>query len=263
MESSYILVVDGDPEARSEIAQLFTERGYVTKATGSASEAVAFLEQTPFRCAIVDVELTDVPGLDAIALLRRTDPALRFVVTAGKNTKELETEVRRHDVVYYYVKSFDREELLQAVARAIGGGPHLRTAGILVVDEDRAYQFAIRGILASAGYEVTSAYTRQEGLAALTRTAPDLVILDITMARNTDGLQFLRDMNARAPGEMPPVLSVSVGAKPTDELSAPTTEHGWFPVDDFLSKPVDPRELLSHVEALLGGCRPPRPREAS
>ena len=127
---------------------------------------------------------------------------------------------------------------------------------ILVVDDDPDYQAAVRQVLEHAGYEVLSAMTKEEGLLSLEENVPDLVILDIMMARPTDGFSFLYEMESRVRGERPPVLSISVIPTETGMDFCPDLDGDVFPADDFLCKPVEPSELRERVEALLAGRRP-------
>ena len=129
-------------------------------------------------------------------------------------------------------------------------------ARILVVDDDRDYQAAMRQVLEGAGYEVVSAFTKEDGLATLRDAGPDLVILDIMMTRATDGFHFLYEMKADQAHEFPPVLSISVISEESGFAFSPTTDGDYFPADDFMTKPVDWPELLRRVESLLAGRRP-------
>jgi len=256
MEAHAVLIVDADAEARSGVARFLTEHGYASCAVASAARAEQLLTEQTFDCAVVDVVLQDTPGLEAIERFRLVQPSLSVIVTAAENTMELEARIRAQSVVYYYVKSFERDELLQAVARAVGGRYMQKKAKILVVDDDRDYQAAVRQLLESAEYEVVSAYTKEDGLKALAEAEPDLIILDIMMTGMSDGFQFLYEMKAHPEQKAPPVLSVSCISGKTGYKFSPTTDEDYFPADDFLAKPVRPQELLSHVEALLGGYRP-------
>lgn len=256
MDGRRVLIVDGDREAGLREAEFLARRGCIPQAVGSAAEALACLARHRFDCAVVDVELEDVSGLRAIPMLQRLAPALPVVVTATTNTRELEAEVRRHEVVYYYLKTFDRAELCQAVESAAGGGHMSERPTILVVDDDRDYQAAMRQLLEAADYEVVSAHTKDEGLAALKQADPALIILDIMMTKATDGFHFLYEMKSEAGGELPPVLSVSCVSEKTGYQFSPTTDEDYFPVEDFLEKPVDPSELLKHLERLLAQHRP-------
>ncbi|MHC4713368.1 MAG: response regulator transcription factor [Planctomycetota bacterium] len=124
---------------------------------------------------------------------------------------------------------------------------------ILVVDDDPDYQAAVKQILSGAGYEVIQAQTKEAGLEALRNAGPDLVILDIMMTRTTDGFHFLYEMKADGEQKKPPILSVSCISKATGFEFSPSDEGDYFPVQDYLVKPVAPDELLAHVEALLEG----------
>jgi len=261
VDPTRILIMDWDPGFRQELAEALTARGYRPAAFGAAVQGVASAEKTDYGCAVVGLVLNDMSGFEAIPLLRETDPGLPIIAVADENTRELEAKVRRQDVVYYYVKTFDRPELLEAVDRAAGRCGPSGKRKILVVDDDADYQAAVKQILESAGYEVLAAYGKDEGLAALNEHSPDLIILDIMMTKSTDGFFFLYEMKAKAEGKKPPVLSVSVISRETGMKFSPTEDGDYFPADDFLSKPVDPAELLEHVEALLAGRRTQRPNE--
>ena len=254
MAGTSILVVDGDEGERTTTKRALEARGFTVHASDTAAEAQQLLKSRRVACVVLDAELPDARGLAAVDRLRSIVPGLPVIVTARRNTRELEARVRRCDVVYYHVKSFGPDELVQAVERATGGRD--MKAKILVVDDEQDYQAAMRHILEGAGYEVVSSLTKEDGLARLRGEAPDLVILDIMMTKTTDGFHFLYEMKADGERDGPPVLSISVISEETGFQFSPTTDGDFFPADDFLTKPVDPAELLSHVEDLLAGKRP-------
>ena len=55
---------------------------------------------------------------------------------------------------------------------------------ILIVDDERAIQKALRGVLEDEGYRVTAVGTGAEALKAVADEMPDLVFLDIFMSRH-------------------------------------------------------------------------------
>ena len=257
MQSHRILVLDGDAQARALTERLLAEQGYKTAACGSAVAAEALASRGRFACALVDVQLQDGSGLDALEKLRGLDPGLRVVMTAARSVRDSEARARRLGVLYYHVKGFGYEELLQAVARAVGGRPVKQKARILVVDDDADYQAAVRQTLEGAGFEVVSAFCKDDGLKALAERPTDLIILDIMMDGVTDGFHFLYAMQSQDAATRPPVLSITCVSEKTGYPFSPTTDEDYFPADDYLPKPVKPAELLEHVDALLAKGRPP------
>jgi len=249
-----LLLVDGDPEARAAGERLFAQRGFEVESTGSAEEAARLLRSRRYTCAVVDVCLEDCEGLEAVESLREICPGLPVVVTAAENSRELEARVRRKQVAYYHVKEFDPEELAEAVEEVAGrarmGGKRRK---ILIVDDDRDYQAAMAAMLESSGYEVVQAYTKDKGLEAAESENPDLIILDIMMTGTTDGFHFVYELQSALGKERPPVLSISVISEKTGLSFSPTEDGDYFPVDDFMSKPVDRDELVGRVEKLLAG----------
>ena len=117
------------------------------------------------------------------------------------------------------------------------GMPH-----VLVVDDDPGVRYVTSFILDRAGYEVSAAAGVQEGLDAMSRRSPDVVVTDFTMPDGTghDILEGARKLPTR-----PPVIVVSGtahGSLMTELLSAGASE--------VLAKPFSPRDLLGAVQAL-------------
>ena len=122
-------------------------------------------------------------------------------------------------------------------------------AKVLVVDDDPDFVKVTSKVLKSVGHEVDSATNGEKALQAMRQNRPDLVLLDIMMAYILDGLDVSREM-AQDPAlkDIPVIMVTSLtGVKGSDMF--PTDE--YVPVDEWLSKPVDPVTLLSRVDAAL------------
>ena len=114
-----ILAVEPDREIAREYKNIFRKEGYDLEVVSSVTEAVKELRNLKFDCLIVDVDLPDMAGYDAVSLLKIIEQKINIIITAAKNTKELEARIRKEDIFYYYIKSFDREELKLAVRNAL------------------------------------------------------------------------------------------------------------------------------------------------
>ena len=124
---------------------------------------------------------------------------------------------------------------------------------ILIVDDDDRIRSLLKEYLAGQGYRVTGAPDAAAAGRLLERFSFDLLILDVMMPGES-GVEFARRLRAR--GAPPPILMLSARAMAGDRIAG--LEAG---VDDYLSKPFEPQELLLRIEAILrrASAAPPRP----
>lgn len=104
-------------------------------------------------------------------------------------------------------------------------------------------------ILAADGYEVTGAAGGGEALAAIERSTPDLVVLDVAMP-DLDGLSVCRRLRAKGLGL--PILLLTARDAVADRVRG--LDAG---ADDYLVKPFAAEELLARVRALVRRGREP------
>lgn len=121
---------------------------------------------------------------------------------------------------------------------------------ILVVDDDPDFSEIARLILKAKGYEVETATNGDMALRMMRETPPDLVLLDVMMASVLDGLNVAHTMrDDEALRRIPVIMISSITGSPMAEMF-PTDES--LPVDVWISKPVQPDDLLKKIARLLG-----------
>ena len=124
---------------------------------------------------------------------------------------------------------------------------------VIVIDDDIDILDATRITLEHAGFRVETAASGSEGLQKIRRGGIDLIILDVMMARETEGFQIAQDLKADPKLKKIPILMMtSVGAKSGFKFD-PKKDGDYLPVEDYVDKPVDPEQLLLRVKKLLGG----------
>ena len=253
-----ILIVDGDDRAARRLSSLFFREGYDVEISGCLRGAAEIVTAARFDCIIMDVDLSEMKGYEAVGILKAIDPKVQIIMTAAENTMELEAEVRKQDIFYYYIKSFDQEELKEAVRdvfKKLGKVKEIRTMDkpttILIVDDDPGFVKTTRLILESEGYNVEAAHNPTEAMEKIETVKPALILLDIMMEKLTDGFDICYKLKHDPEKKRIPILAVSAISQAMGFKYSPATDGEYFEADDCMEKPVKPDDLLKRIEDLL------------
>jgi two-component system OmpR family response regulator len=117
------------------------------------------------------------------------------------------------------------------------------TSRLLVVDDEATVRELLSAALRFAGFEVTSAATAGEAVAAATAQPPDLVLLDV-MLPDMDGFEVVRRL--REDGAPVPVLFLTARDRQADKVTGLS-----LGADDYVTKPFDLAELIARIRAIL------------
>jgi DNA-binding response OmpR family regulator len=113
---------------------------------------------------------------------------------------------------------------------------------LLVVEDDVKLARFLQRALTEEGYDVVSAKTGDEALAAVDNEAPDLLLLD-WMIPEPDGMEVCRRL--RAQGRSLPILLLTARGELQDRVAGLDTG-----ADDYLVKPFEVEELVARLRAL-------------
>jgi CheY-like chemotaxis protein len=122
---------------------------------------------------------------------------------------------------------------------------------ILVVDDDVDFVQSTQDLLEAYGYEVSSAHSGVAGLQKAIAERPDLMILDVMMATNTEGFEVARKIPETPELRGLPVLMVTGVRREMCLGFKFAPDATWLPVDRLLEKPVDPARLVATIRSLL------------
>lgn len=117
---------------------------------------------------------------------------------------------------------------------------------ILIIDDDRDILETGKIILTSQGYEVITADNPDDGYNQIKKISPDLIILDVMMNEPDDGF-FLAQKIRREKIDTPIIMYTSVAKAVGFNFG----KNELIPVDEFIEKPVSPKELVLKVEKLI------------
>src|ERR1700722_18449697 len=80
---SRVLIVDDDAEIREALEAVFAAEGYGCEVASDATAALEIVERKTVDVVISDVIMDGMSGLELLDRVRRTHPAVRFVVITG------------------------------------------------------------------------------------------------------------------------------------------------------------------------------------
>ena len=123
-------------------------------------------------------------------------------------------------------------------------------ARILIVEDEPAIRNLITVNLSHAGFEPVEAADANEARREIDSVLPDLILLD-WMLPDVSGVELARKLRADDRTRGVAILMLTARAEESDTLQG--FEAG---VDDYLSKPFSPRELIARIRALLRRSAP-------
>jgi len=118
---------------------------------------------------------------------------------------------------------------------------------ILVCDDERHIVRLIQVNLERQGWEVVTAYDGKEGLEKVKSEKPGLMVLDVMMPY-MDGFEVLKSIRKEPETEKLPVIMLTAKAQDKDVF-----EGYHYGADMYLTKPFNPRELVTFVKRIAEG----------
>jgi len=116
---------------------------------------------------------------------------------------------------------------------------------ILVIDDTELMVRLTTDILTKHGYEVVSANNGVDGIKMVASEKPDLVLLDVVMP-GIDGFEVCKLLRKDESNNLIPIIMLTAQGNEEDKLAG--LEIG---ADDYITKPFNPRELVSRVRNTL------------
>lgn len=117
---------------------------------------------------------------------------------------------------------------------------------VVCIEDEPEMIDLVRLILSRKGFEVIGARGGHEGLETVERLRPDLVLLDLMMP-DMDGWEVYQRIKGNSAINRIPVIIVTAKAQSIDRMLGLHIAK----VDDYITKPFGPTELLSSVENVL------------
>lgn len=118
---------------------------------------------------------------------------------------------------------------------------------VVYIEDESEMIDLVKLILERKGFEIIGANGGREGIEEVRQRLPDLVLLDLMMP-DMDGWDVYQQMKADEQTRKIPVIVITAKAQSIDKVLGLHIAK----VDDYISKPFTPQELLDSVQKVLG-----------
>jgi two-component system sensor histidine kinase/response regulator len=280
-----VLVVDDSATNRRILEEVLVNWRMKPTLVASGAQALKALESAhrrrqPFPVAIVDGQM---PRMDGFSLAKRLKDDRRFrstaivMLTSAARADDI-ARCRQLGIRMHVTKPAKQSDLFDAIVSLLGEGgrrggpaaaapavkaPPRRTLDILVAEDNPVNRTLAVRTLEKRGHRVQTAPNGRVALDLIERAGPrgfDLILMDVQMP-DIDGLAatvtIRQRERQRSPDRRIPIVAMTAHAMVGDRercLSAG--------MDDYLSKPIRPTDLVAAVERIAAQRAPHAPEDA-
>ena len=253
-----VLVVDDNETSRQILKGILENFGcrVTTAVDGETGLAVLQRAEEPFHLVLMDWYMPGMNGIEATRSIKlesvpNSPPAVLMVTAYGRDT--LKHAALESGTDAFMTKPMNPSLLLDTMLEVLGEKPQkrgaeedsasqewsglekIRSARVLLVEDNEINQEVAVELLNQAGMSVTTAANGREALERLDFESYDLVLMDVQMPE-MDGLEATRRI--RQKGHTVPVLATTAHAMDGDAQKS--LDAG---MNDHLTKPIDPEQL--------------------
>ncbi len=235
-----ILVVDNSEDVANLIATYLSRRGYEVVKAFTAGEAWQYATELEPRVITLDVMLDEGAGFQLLKKLKADDATkdipvvvLSIICDEGKS--------ERCGAAGYLEKPIDKTRLLSVIDGLVGS---VASPVVLVVDDDKSIVDLLSRTLKQRGHTVMGAYDGREAMAAVARTKPDVILLDLRMPI-MDGYAVLEELKTSEETMDIPVVIMSAYQIDRDRADVLAL------AAERVSKPFNVEEFVTRVEHVI------------
>ena len=124
-----ILIIEHDLSYAQWLKENIGVWGFRIEILSKAQEALNRLRQKPFDLILVNIILPDSTGPTLISEMKTISPKAGIIAMTDRNSRELEMQVRRLDILYYMIKPIDKKDLTRLLdhieKKSVSGGREL------------------------------------------------------------------------------------------------------------------------------------------
>jgi CheY-like chemotaxis protein len=268
-----VLIVDDNAVNRRVLHDLLIRwkmRPTVVDSGAAALRALvdASARHKPFALVLLDANMPEMDGFEVARRIRDTGNVGGATIMMLSSSGQFDEghKCREAGIATHLTKPVDQRELLSAIGRVLAREPGQRAVlpssmlpaelpdrrlHVLLAEDNAVNQRLAASLLQRRGHRVTIAANGCEALTAVTGQAFDVVLMDVQMPEmgGFEATAAIRALEAQRGGSRLPIIAMTAHAMKGDRERCLAAG-----MDEYLTKPLDPRHLCALVELMAGGA---------
>ncbi len=276
LRGARVLIVDDHATNREVLIRQFNAWGARPEEADSAVSAMQKLRTAqracdPFAVALVDMQMPDISGADLCVLIRSDETlrAVHLIMMTSMGRRGDAARMKELGFDAYLTKPIRQSDLFDSAVGVISGhlhqadpdaeaarrelspyGSRVLQGNVLLAEDNVTNQQVAVGVLEKLGLNVEVANNGAEALEALIAQKYDLVLMDVQMPV-IDGLEATRRIRQRETPVLDP--AVPIIAMTAHVMRGDQEKCLEVGMNDYVSKPLNPRTLIETLERWLPG----------
>ena len=243
-----VLVVEDDRRSADLLRVYLEDAGYAVSIARDGVEGLERARRLRPAAVILDIVLPRLNGWDLLAQLK-SDPATSAIPVVIVSMTDEQGAGFALGATDYLVKPVDRARLLDALSRCVWPRGEGRT--LVAIDDDPVDLDLLEAVLAPEGWRVVRATGGEEGVRAVRKERPAVVVLDLLMP-DVDGFAVVEQLRAD-----PLVGDVPVVVLTSKEMTRADRERLAGQINFLAQKGSFPQAELVSLVGHLAGSRLP------
>ncbi|MEX0702981.1 MAG: response regulator [Planctomycetales bacterium] len=233
-----LLIVDDEPGMLRTLKRIMAVKGFDVDTAASGEEAVERAAAWRPDCALMDIRMPGMNGIEAYRQIRQRSPRTLVIFMTAYAGSALVDEALAQGGLGVFPKPLDIDMLCERIAAAAAERP------LLIVDDDHAFCQSLARVLETKGYDVRSVHTFDEALRAFEVRPRGVVLLDMRLNGHS-GLELLDRLKHINPDIMAVLMTGYM------ELEMQMRQALRSGLCACLTKPLDLDRLLEAIRGTL------------
>ena len=277
-----VLVVDDNAVNRRVLQDLLIRwRMRPTVVDSGAAALRALIDASdrhePFQLVLLDANMPEMDGFEVARRIRDTENlgSATIMMLSSSGQYDESHRCREVGIATHLTKPVDQRELLSAIGRVLAREPGQRAVmpssmlpaelperrlHVLLAEDNLVNQRLAQSLLERRGHKVTIAANGREAVNAVTAHSFDVVLMDVQMPEmgGFEATAAIRALETSRRSARMPVIAMTAHAMKGDRERCLGAG-----MDEYLTKPLDPKHLCALVEQMAGGAPAAVPDEAN